>query len=164
MAKKSGGTLFVQTISYWVTFYLTPKNDRGGGGQRARLLLWRSEFESHLSLQFISVKIMFEMWENKQKRGRRWPIFFKKMNDVVLQVYLVFGRNCNLLWHKIAIGLILIVCIRPKYWTYNLVIWSPWWVACKSHCLSDQSEMYWRRLKENNTRIIFAESLSVQKK
>ena len=37
-------------------------------GQRARLLLWQSEFESRWRLQFFSVKIVFEKNENKQNR------------------------------------------------------------------------------------------------
>ena len=44
-------------------------------GQRAHLLLRRSEFESRWGLQFFC-KIVIEKNENKQKRGRGWPIFF----------------------------------------------------------------------------------------
>ena len=46
-------------------------------GQRARLLLRRSEFESRWGLQFFC-KIVVEKNENKQKRGWGWPIFKNK--------------------------------------------------------------------------------------
>ena len=45
-------------------------------GQRARLLLLRSEFESRWSLKFL-YNIVFGKNENKQKRGRGWPTFKK---------------------------------------------------------------------------------------
>ena len=42
-------------------------------GQRARLVLQRSEFESRWSIQFFPVQFVFEKKE-KTKRGRGWPI------------------------------------------------------------------------------------------
>ena len=59
-------------------------------GQRARLLLWRSEFESRSSLQFISIKFVFDANENKQKEAGVGP--YKKImqkwrkNFSVLQI------------------------------------------------------------------------------
>ena len=47
-----------------------------GGGQCARLLLWRSEFDSQWGLQF-SVKIV-EKNENKQKEVKHGP--FRKLS------------------------------------------------------------------------------------
>ena len=44
----------------------------GRGGQRARRLLWRFEFESRLSLQF-SVKNATANNENNQKEDRIGP-------------------------------------------------------------------------------------------
>ena len=46
-------------------------------GQRAHLLLRRSEFESHWGLQYFC-KIVIEKNENKQKEARVGPFFLKK--------------------------------------------------------------------------------------
>ena len=49
-------------------------------GQRARLLLWRSEFESRWSLQFLFCKL-FEQNENKKKEAGDGP--FKKITTIL---------------------------------------------------------------------------------
>ena len=48
-------------------------------GQRARLLLRQSEFESRWGLHFFC-KIVIEKHENKQKEAEVGPFFFKKRN------------------------------------------------------------------------------------
>ena len=59
-------------------------------GQHARLLLWRSELESRWSLQFISVKFVFEKNENKQKEAGVGPFYTKRMTSSSCQ-----SRRCN---------------------------------------------------------------------
>ena len=57
---------------------------KGRGG--ARILLRRSEFESRWGPQFFC-KIVIEKNENKQKRGRGWPIFKKVSYEKVRLLY-----------------------------------------------------------------------------
>ena len=58
-------------------------------GQRARLLLRQSEFESRWSLQFFC-KIEFKKNENKQKEAQRWPIFVKKGTYLLFKFVMIY--------------------------------------------------------------------------
>ena len=76
-------------------------------GQRARLLLRQSEFESRWGLQFFC-KIVIEKNENKQKEAGVGPFFLKKKLDLnenvwsnlqhKLSNFLYFGdKNCEII-------------------------------------------------------------------